>query len=193
MPGWAFAAMVAGGLWLCLWTGRERQLGLLPIALGAAGAWMAPTPDLLVTGDGRHMALVRDDGTPVMLRDRTGDFARDLLAESSGFDGEPVPMSEAKFATCSRDACLAQVVRGGRTWTLMATRSSQWIDWVPFTQACARVDIVVSDRWLPKGCVPKWLKLDRKSLEQSGGVALYLDKEPRARTVAEQIGRHPWR
>jgi competence protein ComEC len=193
MPGWAFAAMVAGGLWLCLWTGRERRLGLVPIALGAAGAWMAPTPDLLVTGDGRHMALVRDDGTPVMLRDRTGDFARDLLAESSGFDGEPVPMSEAKFATCSRDACLAQVVRGGRTWTLMATRSSQWIDWVPFTQACARVDIVVSDRWLPKGCVPKWLKLDRKSLEQSGGVALYLDKEPRARTVAEQIGLHPWR
>jgi competence protein ComEC len=128
-----------------------------------------------------------------MLRDRTGDFARDLLAESAGFDGEPVPMSEAKFATCSRDACLAQVVRGGRTWTLMATRSSQWIDWVPFTRACGRVDIVVSDRWLPKGCTPKWLKLDRKSLEQSGGVALYLGKEPRSKTVAEEIGRHPWR
>jgi competence protein ComEC len=193
MPVWAFGAMVVGGLWLCLWTGRERRFGLIPIAVGAIGAWMAPTPDLLVTGDGRHMALVRDDGTPVMLRDRTGDFARDLLAESSGFDGEPVPMSEARFATCSRDSCLAQVVRGGRTWTLMATRSSQWIDWVPFTQACARVDIAVSDRMLPRGCVPKWMKLDRKSLEQSGGVALYLGKVPRAKTVAEQIGGHPWR
>jgi competence protein ComEC len=193
MPGWAFAAMVGGGLWLCLWTSRARLLGLIPIMIGAIGAWLAPTPDLLVTGDGRHMALVSEEGTPVMLRDRTGDFARDLLAESSGFDGEPVPMSEAKFATCSRDACLAQVVRGGRTWTVMATRSSQWIDWVPFTQACARVDIVISDRWLPKGCVPKWLKLDRKFLEKSGGVALYLSEEPSARTVAEQVGLHPWR
>jgi len=193
MPGWAFAAMVAGGLWLCLWNGRERLLGLIPIVAGAAGAWMAPTPDLLVTGDGRHLALVRDDGTPVILRDRTGDFARDLLAESAGFDGEPLPMSEASFATCSRDSCLAQVVRGGRTWTILATRSSQWIDWLPFTQTCARVDIVVSDRWLPRGCTPKWLKLDRKSLEQSGGVALYLGRAPRAKTVAGQIGRHPWR
>jgi competence protein ComEC len=193
MPGWAFAAMVVGGLWLCLWTGRERLLGLMPIAVGAAAAWMAPTPDLLVTGDGRHLALVRDDGTPVMLRDRTGDFARDLLAESAGFDGEPLPMSNARFATCSRDSCVAQVVRGGRTWTILATRSSQWIDWLPFTRACARVDIVVSDRWLPRGCTPKWLKLDRKSLERSGGVALYLGGAPRAKTVAEQVAQHPWR
>ena len=193
MPGWAFAAMVSGGLWLCLWNGKERLLGLAPIALGAIGAAIAPTPDLLVTGDGRHLALVDRDGAPAILRDRTGDFARDLLAESAGFDGEPLQLSNARFAACTRDSCLAQLVRGGRTWTILATRSSQWIDWVPLTQACAKVDIVVSDRMLPRGCVPRWLKLDRKALEQTGGIALYLRGAPRARTVAEQIGGHPWR
>ncbi|MGE3775098.1 MAG: ComEC/Rec2 family competence protein, partial [Gammaproteobacteria bacterium] len=32
----AFALMVVGGLWLCLWGGRWRQVGLLPIAAGLA-------------------------------------------------------------------------------------------------------------------------------------------------------------
>ena len=58
MPAWAFAAMVAGGLWLCLWTTRARLIGLVPIAIGAAGALLAPAPDLLITGDGRHLAVV---------------------------------------------------------------------------------------------------------------------------------------
>jgi competence protein ComEC len=37
MPDWAFALMVAGGLWLCLWTTRLRLLGLGPILIGAGG------------------------------------------------------------------------------------------------------------------------------------------------------------
>ena len=65
MPRWAFALMVGGGLWLCLWTGaRPAMWGLVPFALGALGAAMAPVPSLLVTGDGQHLALVRDDGVP---------------------------------------------------------------------------------------------------------------------------------
>ena len=58
MPAWAFAAMVGGGLWLCLWTTRMRLVGLLPILAGAIGAAYSPSPDLLVTGDGRHLAVV---------------------------------------------------------------------------------------------------------------------------------------
>ena len=41
MPAWAFAAMVTGGLWLCLWTTRARLIGLVPIAIGATGALFA--------------------------------------------------------------------------------------------------------------------------------------------------------
>ena len=59
MPPYALGLMVAGGLWLFLWTTAVRFLGLAPILLGAAAAAMSPTPDLLVTGDGRHLALGR--------------------------------------------------------------------------------------------------------------------------------------
>ena len=67
MPDWAFGAMVAGGIWLCLWSTRIQLVGLIPIAIGAAGAALAPTPDLLVTDNGMHLAVVAADGRPAIL------------------------------------------------------------------------------------------------------------------------------
>ena len=192
MPGWAFGLMVAGGLWLALWTRRARLLGLVPFVIGAAGAAAAPSPDLLVTGDGKHLAVIAKDGTPHILRDRTGDFMRDVFAESSGFDGDPELLAEASFADCSHDACVAKFDRNGRSWRLLATRSSAWLEWKDMVTRCAQANIVVSDRWLPKGCSPKWLKLDRRTLERTGGVAIYLGSHPRVASVAQQVGEHPW-
>jgi competence protein ComEC len=192
MPAWAFALIVGGGLWLCLWSSRVRLFGAVPFVLGALGAFAAPRPDLLVTGDGRHMAIVATDGTPFLLRERSGDFIQDLLAESSGFDGEPGALPAYGEARCSRDSCIASLDRSGRSWRVLATRTGQRIDWVPFTRVCSEVDIVVSDRWLPRGCTPKWLKLDRKLLQDTGGVAIYLSPRPRVDSVADRVGHHPW-
>jgi competence protein ComEC len=192
MSRWAFAAMVFGGLWICLWTSRIRRLGTIAFAIGALGAALAPVPRLLVTGDGQHLALVRDDGVPVLLRSRSGDFVRDLMSEVSAYDGDPLPLEEQHFARCSRDACIADIVEGKSAWRLLAIRSRNRIDWTELTRACANADIVVADRWLPKGCVPRWLKLDRKSLEQTGGVAIYLESAPRVESVSGRIGGHPW-
>ncbi|MEO5973065.1 MAG: ComEC/Rec2 family competence protein [Sphingomicrobium sp.] len=191
IPPWTFGAIVAGGLWLCLWTTRPRLLGLIPIAIGAAAAALSPVPDLLVTGDGRHVAVV-DGGTPLMLRERGGDFIRDLVAEAAGFDGDPGALPGQPFTHCSRDACIARFTRGGRDWQLLATRSSQSIEWVALVRACAEADIVVSERWLPRDCTPRWLKLDRDTLGRTGGVAIFLGPTPRTATVSERLGRHPW-
>jgi competence protein ComEC len=57
--------------------------------------------------------------------------------------------------------------------------------------ACKRVDIVVSDRWLPKSCRPKWIKADRRLLEQTGGLAFYLDTQ-RVVTANENSHHLPW-
>ncbi|MGI8706184.1 MAG: ComEC/Rec2 family competence protein [Sphingomicrobium sp.] len=191
MPPMAFAAMVVGGLWICLWTSRVRLFGLVPFLAGAAAAALAPAPDLLVTGDGRHLAMVAG-GRPLIFRERSGDYIRDVLSEASGFDQDPEALDGSGFGSCSRDSCVATLDRDGRRWLLLATRSSVWIDWPILVDACAKADIVVSDRWLPRGCTPKWLKLDRRSLEQTGGVAIYLRGQPRVKTVAERVGQHPW-
>jgi len=192
MPRWAFALMIGGGLWLCLWSGRIRRWGIVPFAAGALGAAAAPVPDLLVTGDGQHLALIRSDGVPLLLRSRSGDFVRDLMSEASAYDGDPLPLEEEHFARCSRDACVADIAEHGRGWRLLAIRSRNRIDWAELTKACGDADIVVADRRLPRSCNPRWLKLDRESLKRSGGVAIYLGAKPRVTSVADRIGGHPW-
>ena len=191
MPAWTLAAMVAGGLWLCLWTTRIRLLGLIPVAIGAAGAALAPSPDLLVTGDGPHLAVV-ERGTPLILRDRAGDYVRSLIAEASGFNGDPETLDGQPTSDCSHDACMALLRKGNSEWRLLATRSATRIDWRRISAACVAADIVVSDRRLPRGCVPRWLKLDREALSRTGGVAIYLGKRPRVDSVNNRIGDHPW-
>ncbi|HEX8064786.1 MAG TPA: ComEC/Rec2 family competence protein, partial [Allosphingosinicella sp.] len=81
MPAAAFVLMLGGGLWLALWRARWRRWGFAPIAAGAAAALLAPAPDLLVTGDGRHLAIRDGSGELALLRGRAGDYVRDLLAQ----------------------------------------------------------------------------------------------------------------
>jgi competence protein ComEC len=191
MSAWAFAAMVARGVWLCLWSTRIRLAGLLPIAIGALGAAATRAPDLLVTGDGVHLAVV-ENGVPMILRERTGDYVRQLVAEASGFDGDPSDLGSTPYSACSRDACVAALRRAGAEWRLLATRSATLIDWTTFTRACAAADILVSDRRLPRGCTPRWLKLDSQTLRRTGGLAIYLGARPRIESVADRVGAHPW-
>jgi competence protein ComEC len=192
MPPWAFGLMIAGGLWLCLWTTRLRLLGLVPVAAGAIAAWTAPAPDVLVTGDGKHLVVV-ENGRPLLLRDAAGDYVRQLFAQASGFDGDPANLGSTPFSACTRDSCTALIRKPGGDWRLLATRSSTRMDWKVLTGACAGADIAVSDRWLPRSCEPRWLKLDRDSLAKTGGMAIYLGRSPRIETVAERIQQHPWR
>ncbi|CAA9486938.1 MAG: hypothetical protein AVDCRST_MAG44-4 [uncultured Sphingomonas sp.] len=142
--------MVGGGLWLCLWVTRLRLLGLVPLGLGAIGASLSTTPDLLVSGEGRHLAVVRD-GVPLLLRERAGDYVRDLFAEASGFDGDPQDIASGKDSSCSPDSCLARLRRGDKEWRLLAIRSATRIEWAALIRACAEADIVVAERRLPRG------------------------------------------
>ena len=192
MPSWAFSAMVFGWLWLCLWTTRLRLFGAVPFFIGAIGAVTSSTPDVLITGDGKHVAVLAPDGRPLLLRDRSGDFMLSLMSEASGLDDEPGFLSDSPTGSCSRDACISVIRKGNREWRLLATRSFQRIDWAPLVRACREADIVVSERWLPRGCNPRWLKLDRKALEATGGVSVYLGERPRVTTVAGRLGSHPW-
>jgi competence protein ComEC len=111
----ANALMMAGGLWLALWRTRLRLARLLRFAVGALWALITPAPDLLISGDGQHLAVRTPDGGVAMLRDKAGDYARDTMAENAGVDGEVLLLSEQPFASCTRDACLALVTSDGRT------------------------------------------------------------------------------
>ena len=192
MPPLAFALMVGGGLWLALWRTGWRRWGLLPVAIGALMAVAAPAPDLLITGDGKHLALRMADGRMAILRDRAGDYVRDMLGESAGEEDALQPLEGLPGTACSADLCTAEIGRDGRRWRLLATRSPRLVPWRDMIRACAAADIVVSDRRLPPGCRPRWLKADRTLLARTGGLSIALGPTPHVETVAERVGRHPW-
>jgi competence protein ComEC len=192
MPAAAFAAMAAGGLWLCLWRTRWRRWGLVPVAIGALWALVTPAPDLIVTGDGRHLALRTAGGELALLRPRAGDYVRDTLAEASGAEPEFHDLESLPTAACSADLCAAYVDRGGRRWRILATRTRHFVAWDEMVRACAGADIVVADRLLPRACTPRWLRADRALLRRTGGLSIALGPEPHVATVAELVGRHPW-
>ncbi|MBA3677814.1 MAG: ComEC/Rec2 family competence protein [Sphingosinicella sp.] len=192
MPRGAFALMVLGGIWTCLWRTRWRVGGLVAVAIGAAWAISIPTPDLIISGDGRHLAVRTRDGGFALLRGRAGDYIRDTLSEASGYEGELLAIEDLPAAACSADLCATDIVREGRKWRLLATRSIRYVDFGPLAKACAEADIVVSERRLPRTCVPRWLKADRDFLSRSGGLSIVLGREPSVISVAGRVGDHPW-
>ncbi len=191
VPVGAFACMIYGGLWLMLWKGRVRTLGLVPFAVGAVWALTTPPPDLLVTGDGMHLAVRGDDGRLATLRPRAGDYVRSVMSERFGDLGELDDLDTLSGAVCSDDVCRIDLTRGGRVWRVVATRSRYLLPYANLRNECAAADIMVSDRRLPPWCKPKWLKADRVFLAQTGGLAVTL-AGARVETVADVEGEHPW-
>ncbi len=177
MPDWAFGAIISGALIIGLIRSSARLWGLLPFIIGLIAMISAPRPDLLVTGDGKHMALVSADGGVALLRSGAGDYVRDMLLENAGTNSEPIPIEEWPGVECSPDICILNIKRSDRTWRVLATRTRYQVPSMEMAAACKRVDIVVSDRWLPWSCRPRWIKADRNMLEQGGGLAFYLTDE----------------
>lgn len=177
MPDWAYGAIIFGALIFGLLKSGARYLGAPLFAVGLIAMVTAPRPDLLVTGDGKHLAVVSQDGEVALLRAKAGDYTRDMLLENAGTNAEPMLIEQWPGVECSTDICVLDVHRAGRNWSILATRTPYQVPSMEMAAACKRVDIVVSDRWLPSSCQPRWIKADRNMLEQSGGLAFYLTQE----------------
>ncbi|TXH18933.1 MAG: ComEC family competence protein [Gammaproteobacteria bacterium] len=194
MPAMAvgtFALFVAGGLWLALWRGRVRLLGLFPMAVASVLVLTASAPDILISGDGRHLGIVGERERLIVLRDSRSSYAKDNLLELSGMQGDPLTLSQWPGARCSPEFCTAIVTRGHQAYVLLAARNRTRVDARMLARACAQADIVVADRYLPRNCQPRWIKADKGMLAESGGMAIYLDRH-RVETVAQSQGQHGW-
>lgn len=191
----AVALFACGGLWLALWKGRVRLAGCVPVALAVLLVAATPVPDVLVAGDGQQVGITitGPDGNPrlLSLRDGRSSYTRDNLMELAGVAAEPVPLAEWEGAQCSSAFCTLTLQRGGRDWVLLLGRGRDQVEERSLAAACADADIVVSERFLPRSCRPRWLKADRRFLERSGGLSINLASE-RITTVAEGQGSHGW-
>lgn len=192
MGAGGYALFVVGMLWLGLWRGRLRLAGLVPALAGVLIIATMPTPDLLITGDGRNLALTDPAaGRLLILRPGRSDYTRTMLSEVDGLDAPAVPLAAWPGTTCNRDACLIELARGGRIWRVLALMDHAHLPAGPLARACAGVDIVVAADKLFGTCTPALLRADHTVLQRTGGLALDLARR-RIATVADSEGAHPW-
>ncbi|WP_296716438.1 ComEC/Rec2 family competence protein [Erythrobacter sp.] len=179
ISGSAIALFAGGGLWLALWSGRARLLALVPISIATVLTLLTPVPDILISGDGRQAGITITEASGgrrlLSLRDSRSDYARDNLIELAGVKADPIPLSEWPEARCSDAFCTLVIERGGREWVLLMGRSRDRVEERGLASACARADIVIADRFLPRSCRPRWLKADRRLLSETGGLSINLD------------------
>jgi len=191
MTDTTFMLFLAGGLWLGLWRSRARLLGLVPASVATILLLATPVPDILVTGDGRQVGITGEGERLLVLRESRSAFTGDSLIQLAGAEGVPVPLDDWPGARCSADFCVIGLERGGRKWQVLMSRSGYYIEEDLLIEACARADIVISDRFMPRSCQPRWLKADRRMLRDTGGLAINLDNSSWT-SVADGQGEHGW-
>ncbi|NIA67310.1 ComEC/Rec2 family competence protein [Pelagibius litoralis] len=189
MPLWGLASVVLGGLWLCLWQGVWRRWGALVILLGAASPATVLPPDLLVSGDGRLVAI-RDAERYLWLPDRRSSrFVIDSWRRGS-FAREVMTWPKAGGAAngrllCDPLGCLYRSPEG-----LLAVSR----DPLGATDDCAKADVLVSLEPLRRQpCRGPALVIDRFDFWRDGGHAVWLEETgPRALSVRQDQGLRPW-
>lgn len=184
LPGWALMGATFGFCWLALWRGPVRLAGVPVTAAALAAGLAASPPDLLVSADGRLIALRTGQG--VFLQEQPGAtaFARSaLLRQLGATEAQPLP-AEGEAAggaiACDRAACrfrprpdapLAVLLRSAP-----APRGQRFPD--PPTPeavraACAEVALLVSAEPIRPRCTTA-ASVDRFTVWREGAQAIWL-------------------
>ncbi len=199
MPVWGLGLITVGGLWLILWRRPWRLAGLAGLVAGLLSLAAAPPPDLLISGDGRSLAVRKPDSTLIFASGRGSRFQRGIWLRRSGLAAEdstatgrrPRRNSNSKAGPdavlrCDSLACIARV--GGRLVSVIRHPGAARED-------CAEADLVIAltslYRFHCRG--PKRI-ITRRQLRGGGTHAVWLGRGGRIRveTVAGRRGQRPW-
>lgn len=192
MPDWGLATVALGGLWLAIWTGRWRLLGLLPAAVGLASILLAPRPDLLVSEDGDLFALRAPDGRLMLSSAGKARFEagiwlrRDGQAETEARAVWPAAGDGAGGRlACDGLGCVWRASDEGPLFALPRRRDA-------LAEDCDRAGIVVSP-FVAIACRAPLL-VDPRKLRRDGAHAFHLLEGGGVRvvTVEEERGTRPW-
>ncbi len=186
MPLAGLIAITLGGLWLCLWQRTWRLLGLLGIVGGMLSLAIATPPDVLVSDDGRLIAIRTGTGSLAFSSISRESFVRQIWQRRDGSRAAPVawPASGSLAGsglTCDPRACLYE--RSGWRVSIVADPRA-------FEDDCRRVDIVVSPAVVPETCLAV-LGIGFRELRERGAHALYLS-DGTVRVKTGLAGERPW-
>ncbi len=186
-PTAALPIAFLGVLFLCLWRGPLRWLGL-PFA-AAVMLWpRAPAPDLWIGDGGTQAAFVRE-GEAVVLRPGVRTFASDVWSRRRGLGAVERPV---EGWTCTRFSCAPDTRRVGPVavwWGRRAPTEEQ------LSALCATAEVVsvrATVTVLPEVCHTRLL-LDGTDYAQGGAVELWRSGRNWSAVWTSQVrGDRPW-
>lgn len=186
----SMVAAAAGLVFLCLWRGRLRWAGLVPVFLALIQPFLTPPPDLLVDDTGRVVAVSDSDGHLAIRPSRAGRFVREVWTERYGLSEQPWPRalhgaitisSDALGLECDAGAC--RFARNGRRVLIAVTPDK-------IAALCGQQDAIVTT--LESGCT-QGLQIDSAVLRKAGAHALWLNPDGlKVRTVLDADGTRIW-
>jgi competence protein ComEC len=174
----------AGGLWLAIWRGPWRILGLGPIAAGIVAAALVRPPDLLVAGGGQLVAALGPDGLYLPSSKEAARALASAAQRAGGAIGAVWPDDGSVGAmSCDAEACLYRA--RGRLIALERGGTGLAVD-------CRSADLVVSPVAAHRACRGPPI-IDRIDLWREGAHAIWLDRDGiEIETVREWQGDRPW-
>ncbi|WP_087608186.1 ComEC/Rec2 family competence protein [Komagataeibacter europaeus] len=179
------ALFFAGLCWLCLWGGRGRLLGAVPVALALMSPWWGAQPVVMVSPDARmagvvsgHVLLTGPGGHPDPFILREWQRVTGLEASVLPDDAGQGPLS------CRGGACRVRE-RDGDILLLLSARG-------PGRGSCRDARMVVN--LSGQGGCPGVMVIGRFDMWRNGAYALYPDRAGGIRALSDrqERGARPW-
>lgn len=182
----AVLMMTLGLLWLILWQTAIRWAG---VAIAAAGIVMAagtPSPDLIVSGQGRIAAYRNSAGKLDVLNARSNPFGVAQWLASDADRRKPESPGLEGAGRCDPKGCIGRL-RDGRVLALVLTLDALGED-------CARADIVITPLQTGGLCREPEQVIDRAWLRTHGASRFYLNPDGtiRSETARSRLYDRPW-
>jgi competence protein ComEC len=185
-PAWALPTAFLGVLWLCLWRGPLRWVGL-PLALAVNLAPRPPQPDLWIAADGAAVA-VRQGDQAVLMRPDVRRFAAELWARRRGLEATTDATPRDALYACDRWSCVPKpgAPRIATVWSRRPVPADR------MTALCRAAEVVIV-RGEARARCPGVLVLDATDFRRGGAVELRRTPGGWAATWAQDArGRRPW-
>lgn len=191
-PSWTLACAFLGILWLCLWRGKLRWLGL-PFALAVSLAPRPPAPDLWVAADASAVAT-RTGKQAILFRTDVKLFSAQVWARRRGLEQPADPLvARDKDYACDRWSCSLRAGSKAPAVAAVWTRRASTVE-TKLPVFCGNAEVVIVRGYAPDTPCSNALMLDADDFERGGSAELYRQSNGSWKIVWAQPlrGDRPW-
>lgn len=196
-----FLLMILGSVFVMLWQGRGKYLGLVPVLFSILIIYNGKPPDLFVSSKADLVAFTgeyRNDAgeteRALFVSDlRRSRFARNSWAQLSGLDENS---DIIKFPKEGRSEFYDGLICGELGCRLQIKNKKIAIRKQPYNteQDCKWADILIADYKVESSDCETEVIIDRTDVWREGAFAVYINNNGnvRVKSTADDLGSRPW-